>query len=109
MITLLIRPNNFSGFNKRNSQEKLHLLVLSLSGRITPPITPKYSQGINQVRKNSLNITFLDGIFLGHPGPRRWDIPDKNFMQAALFFCFRQEVAGMSRDLGRTLCKKTLG
>ena len=54
-----------------------------------------------QVRKNSLNIKFLGGIFLGHPGPRRRDIPDKNFMQMAFFYCFRQGVAGMSRDLGR--------
>ena len=54
-----------------------------------------------QVRKNSLNIKFLGGIFLGHPGPRRRDIPDKNFMQVAFFRCFRQGVAGMSRDLGR--------
>ena len=55
----------------------------------------------NQVRKNSLNLKFLGGIFLGHPGPRRRDIPDKNFMQVALFCCFRQGVAGMSQDLGR--------
>ena len=54
-----------------------------------------------QVRKNSLNTKFLGGIFLGHPGPRRRDIPDKNFMQVAFFCCFRQGVAGMSRDLGR--------
>ena len=54
-----------------------------------------------QVRKNSLNIKFPGGIFLGHPGPRRRDIPDKNFMQVAFFCCFRQGVAGMSRDLGR--------
>ena len=54
-----------------------------------------------QVRKNSLNIKFLGGIFLGHPGPRRRDIPDKNFMQVAFFCCFRQGVAGMFRDLGR--------
>ena len=39
-----------------------------------------------QVRKNSLNIKFLGRIFLGHPGPRCRDIPDKNFMQVA-FFC----------------------
>ena len=51
--------------------------------------------------KNSLNIKFLGGIFLGNPGPRRRDIPDKNCMQLALFCCFRQGVAGMSRDLGR--------
>ena len=54
-----------------------------------------------QVRKNSLNIKFLGRIFLGHPAPRRRDIPDKNFMQVAFFCCFRQGVAGMSRDLGR--------
>ena len=52
-------------------------------------------------RKNSLNIKFLGRIFLGSPGPRRRDIPDKNFMQVAFFCCFRQGVAGMSRDLGR--------
>ena len=54
-----------------------------------------------QVRKNSLNIKFLGGIFLGHPGPRRRDILDKNFMQVALFCCFGQGVARMSRDSGR--------
>ena len=51
--------------------------------------------------KKSLNIKFLGGILLGHPRPRRRDIPDKNFMQVALLCCFRQGVAGMSRDLGR--------
>ena len=51
--------------------------------------------------KNRLNIKFLGGIFLGHPGPRRRDVPDNNFMQAAFFCCFRQGVAGMSRHLGR--------
>ena len=54
-----------------------------------------------QVQKNSLNIKFFGGIFLGHPGPKRWDIPDKNILQVAFFCCFRQGVAGMSRDLGR--------
>ena len=54
---------------------------------------PKY-----QVRKNSPDKNF---IFLGQPAPRRRDIPDKNFMQVAFFCCFRQGVAGMSRDLGR--------
>ena len=48
-----------------------------------------------------LNMKFLGRIFLGHPGPRRRDIPDKNFMQVAFFCCFRQGVAGTSRDLGR--------
>ena len=37
----------------------------------------------------------------GHLGPRRRDIPDKNFMYVAFFCCFRQGVAGMSPDLGR--------
>ena len=46
IVTPPITPNNFWGFNKRNSQEKSHLLVLSLLGRSTPPITPKYSQKI---------------------------------------------------------------
>ena len=46
MITPPITLNNFWRFNKRNSQEKLHVLVLSLLGRSTPPITPKYSQRI---------------------------------------------------------------
>ena len=45
---------------------------------------------INQVRKNSLNIKFLDGIFLDirGPEPRRRDIPDKNFMQVGFFLLF---------------------
>ena len=47
-----------------------------------------------QVQKNGLNIKCLGGMFLGHPGPRRRDIPDKNFMQLAFFCCFRQGVAG---------------
>ena len=54
-----------------------------------------------QVRKNSVNIKFLGGMHLGHPGPRRRDIPDKDFMQEAFFCCFRQGVAGISWDLGR--------
>ena len=40
---------------------------------------------------------------MGHPGPRRRDIPDKNFRQVAFFCCFRHGVAGMSRDLGRDI------
>ena len=54
-----------------------------------------------QKEKNSLKIKLLRRIFLRHQGPRRRDIPDKNFMQVAFFCCFRQGVAGMSRDLGR--------
>ena len=70
----------------------------------------------NQVRKNSLNRKFWGGIFLGHPGPRRRDIPDKNFIQVAPFCCFiqgsRRDVPGFGSGrpgLGKTLCKKTLG
>ena len=55
----------------------------------------------SQEGKNSLKIKLLGRIFLGHQGPRRRDIPDKNFMQVAFFCCFRQGAAGMSRDLGR--------
>ena len=52
-------------------------------------------------KKNSLNIQCLGGTFLGHQGPRRRDIPDKNFMQVSFFCCFRHGVAGISQDLGR--------
>ena len=48
---LPITPNNFWGFNTRNSQGKLHLLVLSLLGRSTPPTTPNYSQRTNWPNK----------------------------------------------------------
>ena len=50
-------PNNFWGVNERNFQKNLHLLVLSLLGRITPPITPKYSQRINWRNKFHLGYT----------------------------------------------------
>ena len=65
--------------------------------------TPCAGRGTLPVRsaKTALNIKFLGGIFLGHPGPRRRVIPDKNLMQVAFVCCFRQGVAGMSRDLGR--------
>ena len=43
-----ITPNNFWRFGKRNSQERLHLLVLSLLGKITPSVTPGNSQGIDR-------------------------------------------------------------
>ena len=38
-----------------------------------------------QEREACLNIKFLGGICLGHQGPRRRDIPDKNSMQVAFF------------------------
>ena len=45
----------------------------------------------------------------GRRGPSCWDIPDpgpgdvpnKSFLQGALFCCLRQGIAGMSHDLGR--------
>ena len=56
-----------------------------------------------------VKIKFSGRIFLGHQGPttsgyprpRPQDVPDKSFMQGALFCCSRQGIAGMSRDLGR--------
>ena len=84
------------GTELRRGQNAINLSNL---GKILPNV-------INSVKtirseKNCLNIKFVGGIFLGHPGSRRRDIPDKNFMQVALFCCFRQGMAGMSRDLGR--------
>ena len=63
-----------------------------------------------QERKSSLNIKFLGGIFLGHQEPRRRDIPDENFMQVALFCCFRQGMASISPGFGsgRPGIRKTL-
>ena len=73
-----------------------------LHPHLRQPKIGHFACSLGKVRKNSLNIKFLGGIFLGHPGHRRRDIPDKNFMQVAFFFwCFRHGVAGMSRDLGR--------
>ena len=77
------------------------------ASRVRPKGCDLYAQSalgkrtVSQVRKNSLKIKCLGSIFLRHPGPKRRDIPDKNFMQVALFCCFRQGVPGMSRDLGR--------
>ena len=51
-------------------------------------LAPVPSPGRERVENNSPNIRFLGGIFLGHPGPRRRDIPDKNFMQVAFFLLF---------------------
>ena len=52
-------------------------------------------------KENSLRVKSLGRILLGHRGPRRRDILDKNSMQVAFFCCLRQGVAGKSRDLGR--------
>ena len=51
--------------------------------------------------KNSLNIKFGGGYFPGTSGTQTSGYPGQNFMQLAFFCCFRQGVAGMSRDLGR--------
>ena len=56
IITPPITPNDFWGFNKRNFQEKLHLLLLSLLGMSPPPITPQYSQRIN--RRNKFHLCY---------------------------------------------------
>ena len=66
----------------------------TINHRNPPP--PRYSGTEKQPKHKVL----LGGRFLGHQGPRRRDIPDKNSMQVAFFWCFRQGVAGMSRDLG---------
>ena len=63
IIATPITPNNVWGFNKRNAQEKLHLLVLSLLGRSTPLITPKYSQIINW--RNAFHLGY-NRKFLGN-------------------------------------------
>ena len=55
------------------------------------------------VQKKSLKTKFLGGISLGHQGPRRRDIPDKDFVQVAFFCYFRQGSSGrdVPGDLGR--------
>ena len=55
----------------------------------------------NQVRKNSLNIKFLGRDIPGTSRTQTSGYPGQNFMQVAFFCCFRQGVAGTSRDLGR--------
>ena len=47
IISPPITPNQFWGFNKRNSQEYYTTLVLSLLGNIAQSFTPKHSQGIS--------------------------------------------------------------
>ena len=42
----------------------------------------------SQVRKNSLNIKFLGGIFLGHPGPRTSGYPGQKLYASGLFLLF---------------------
>ena len=83
-----ITPNNFWGFNKCNFP-KLHLLVLSLLGRSTPPITPKYSQRINWRKKFHLCRTRkFSGNELRNPkGPNetRKMITEPNLMIFDLF------------------------
>ena len=65
--------------------------------------------------KNSLNIKFLGGIFLGHPGPRRWDIPDKTLCKWPFSVVLDREWPGCPGfrsgrpGFGKTLCKQTLG
>ena len=63
IISPPITPNKFWGFNKRNSQEKLHHPVLSPLGQSAQSVTPKYSQVINWRHKFHLGHT---GKFLGN-------------------------------------------
>ena len=95
-------------FGLPSFSESLHATIFELFGW--------FRRGVVRSEKKQPKHKVLGGIFLGHPGPRRRDIPNQDFMQKAFFCCFRQGVAGMSRDLGRdvpdfgkTLCKKTLG
>ena len=92
-------PNSFSDTPEIRSRKEGRLAG---TGRFVFffPLFPPFSSFLRS-EKSSLNIKFLGGIFLGHPGPRRRDIPDKNFMQVAFSCFFRQGGAGMSRDLGR--------
>ena len=78
-------------------------VVTGMFPNVCPQSLSIFSGQNSGPKKNSLNIKFLGGIFLGHPAPRRRDIPDKNFLQVAFFYCFRPGVAGMSRDLGRDI------
>ena len=57
IISPPITPNKFWGFNKRNSQAKLHHPVLFLLGKITLSFTPKHSRGINWRDKVHLGYT----------------------------------------------------
>ena len=61
IITPPIPPNNFSGFNKRSSQENCTFLCFSLLGRSTPPITPKYSQRISW--RNRFHLCYTRKFF----------------------------------------------
>ena len=73
----------------------------SLYGIFLGQIFGKYGRWGCQERKSSLNIKFSGGIFLGHQGPRRRDIPDKQLHASGLVsVVFRQGVAGISQDLG---------
>ena len=71
IITYPITPNNFWRFNKCNSQEQIHLLVLSLLGRSLPPITPKYSQRIGWRNRFHLCYTrkFSGNLLCNPTGP----------------------------------------
>ena len=78
----------------------------------TPPISwiEQSTFVFDQEGKNSLKIKDFGLEFLGHQGPRRRDIRDKNFMRVAFVCCFRQGVAEdvSGFGLGRPKICKTL-
>ena len=74
------------------------------------PFSEGAAINVSKIRKNSLKkIKFLGGIFLGHKGPRRQDIPDpgpgmsrtKTLCKAPFPVVLDSEMARMSRDLGQ--------
>ena len=74
----------------------------------TPLRHPRNCGKSRETEKNSLKIKCLGRILLGHQGPTHWDIPDPRIGESqtklyarCVFCCFRQGMAGMSRDLGR--------
>ena len=86
---LEIRMNSFNYHYRYRLGVRSHIFI-SIDSQLPSWKSFELISPVFQVRKNSLNIKFLGRIFLGHPGPRRRDIPDKNFMQVAFFCCFRQ-------------------
>ena len=98
-----------------NDSKRINLTIFRAHYRLpfTDPMTlgPKcceqnpessiYSRTAAAEWKYGLTVFWIFST-LEHQGPRRQDIPAKNFMQGAFSSCcFQQGVAGMSRDLGR--------
>ena len=80
-----------------------HMFSLAVFHSFAPAIsTHNFKTSFTTIRKgkNSLKIKVFGEDIPGHQGPRRRDIPDKNFAQVAFFCCFRQGVAGCPGVLG---------